>query len=484
MAEPALKAPLPAPAAGAGAAPGLVRLQALAPPPVAKPQEAKAGGALEILLKIEADARRASTVDELTFLIAYETPKITRCRQAFVVLAKAKGGRSIRVKGVSAISQVDHNAPRIRWISGIIAALGKDAGLASAREFTLPAYTPKNDEEHKTFPFRSMLWVPLKLGDGALFAGMLLAREIPWLEADQVVAKRLGETYAHAWSALVGPRKLKRTFRATPWIVAASLIGLVAAGFYPVPLRVLAPLKISAVSSKVVAAPLDGTINTIEVEPNAAVKEGDIVIRMADTALRNELSIASEDVAVAEARLKLVSQAAVNDPKMRRELAVTRADIALKKARRDYAKDMLDRSIVRAPASGIALYADKRDWLGRPVQTGERILEIADPSAIELEIDVAVQDSIAIAPGAPVRAFLDSDPLNPVDGVVRQASYEAKEIEGGLMAYRIRARLDAPASDALRLGIRGTAQISGADVPLAFWLFRRPLTTIRQWLGL
>ena len=134
--------------------------------------------------------------------------------------------------------------------------------------------------------------------------------------------------------------------------------------------------------------------------PTRKWPQASVVARMSDTALRNDLSIAEQEVKVAEARLKLSMQGAVNDPKLRRELAISRADVSLKKARLDFARDMLARSAIMAPAAGIAVYADEREWMGRPVQTGERILEIADPSALELKIDVPVQDSIAIKPGA------------------------------------------------------------------------------------
>ena len=83
-----------------------------------------------------------------------------------------------------------------------------------------------------------------------------------------------------------------------------------------------------------------------------------------------------------------------------------------------------------------------------------------------------------------MRAFIDSDPLHPVDAVVRSASYEARPIAGGSLAYQVNATLAADPGEGLRLGIRGTAQIAGDEVPLAFWLFRKPLTTVRQWLGI
>ena len=35
-----------------------------------------------------------------------------------------------------------------------------------------------------------------------------------------------------------------------------------------------------------------------------------------------------------------------------------------------------------------------------------------------------------------------------------------------------------------RLGLRGTARIQGESVSIAYWLARRPLSVIRQFIGL
>lgn len=110
-------------------------------------------------------------------------------------------------------------------------------------------------------------------------------------------------------------------------------------------------------------------------------------------------------------------------------------------------------------------------------------MEVADPDRMQLRIDVPVADAIAVSKGAKVRAFLDSDPLNPASASVVAASFEARMIEGDVLAYRIYAALDG-APHNMRLGIRGTAQISGEKVPLAYYLFRKPISVIRQRLGL
>lgn len=447
--------------------------------PVRESQVPPKGQAIDLLLRLEAEARRAATVSELKFLIANETLALTKAKQIFVLQRRASGQR---VEAVSSVGTVEKNAPRIRWVEAIMRALAKDVGLASVRQFTLPAYCPAGDEEHKTYPYRFLAWFPMTLRDGDVFAGMLLARETPWADADIVIAARLAETYGHAWVALGGARRLRRRFPLKP-LVAAGLIATIIAGFYPVPLTVLAPVEVTSVETRIVAAPIDGVVETVEVDPNATVAAGQLLIRMSDTALRNELDVAEQNVNVALARLKQISQGAIDDPAMRKDLAVARTELSLAVAKREYAQELLDRSRVTAPAAGVAIYTDKRDWIGRPVATGERLMELADPGSLELRIDVPVADAIAVRQDAGVRAFLDSDPLRPVEAKVRSASFEARMLEGNELAYRIYA---SPLRDrtGMRLGIRGTAQISGDEVPLAYYLFRRPISALRQRFGL
>lgn len=453
--------------------PTLVQTKVASNTPQTNPQ------AFDLLLKIEADSRRCETVGELVFLIANDTLRLTRARQIFVFAAK---GKRQRVEAVSSIGKVERDSPRIRWIEAVTQALEADTGLEGKREFVLPAYCPPGDEEHKTFPYRFLLWLPFRLRTGRVFGGMLLAREVPWNEGDAVVAARLGDTYAHAWVALTGERRLRRRFSIKPWLAIAALL-LAASGFIPVPLTVLAPAEVAPVEPRIIAAPIDGVVEAIVIDPNAGVQQGQLLFRMSDTALRNELAVAEQDVMVAEAKLKQVSQAAIGDPKARGELAVTRTELSLATAKRDYASELLQRSRVTAPIPGVAIFTDKRDWIGRPVTTGERIMEIANPENVQIRIDVPVADAIAVTSGAKVRAFLDSDPLRPLTAHVRTASYEAQLIEGDVLAYRIYAAIEEK-PDNLRLGIRGTAQVSGDKVPLAYYLFRRPIAAIRQRLGL
>jgi hypothetical protein len=65
---------------------------------------------------------------------------------------------------------------------------------------------------------------------------------------------------------------------------------------------------------------------------------------------------------------------------------------------------------------------------------------------------------------------------------VRYVAHDAVPRPDGSYAYRVRARLDGRADQ--RVGLKGTAKLSGGWVPLAYWMLRRPLATIRQHIGL
>ena len=446
----------------------------------AKPKAAGNQAALLALLKVEADARDAANERDLIFLIANETRKLTRARQIFVLRPGLRG--NLEVRGISSLPAVDRNAPLVIFIEQLVARHAKNNALENP--CTLGLETESEGSIAASYPFRSLVWLPLKHGGNAPEGGIVLAREEPWSEPDLVIANRLTAAFAHAWRALTRGRR-KRAWNFSRWQAAMAVLLLAALLCIKVPLTALAPAEIIARDPFVVAAPIEGVIEAILVEPNQAVKNGDVVVKLADTTLKNRFEVAARDVQVAEARLKQSNQVAFNDPRGMHEIGIARAELALKIAERDFARDLLSKAEIRAQRDGLAIYSDKRELVGRPVAVGERILEIADEAALEVKIELAVSDAIALAPGARVKVFLDSDPLKPWAAAVKRADYKAKIGDNDVVAFRVVATLNADDGRPLpRLGVRGTAQIAGDDVPLALYLFRRPITFLRQWLGL
>ena len=79
--------------------------------------------------------------------------------------------------------------------------------------------------------------------------------------------------------------------------------------------------------------------------------------------------------------------------------------------------------------------------------------------------------------------YLNASPLRPVVGQLRYVGHEAMQRPDGSYAYRLRAKL-AAGEQVPRVGLRGTAKISGEFVPLGYWVLRKPLASIRQFLGI
>lgn len=134
-------------------------------------------------------------------------------------------------------------------------------------------------------------------------------------------------------------------------------------------------------------------------------------------------------------------------------------------------------------ADGIVIYSAPKDWLGKPVSVGERVMLIADPNNKKLDIELPVNDAINVSPGTRVKFYLNVDPLNPLDAKLRYVSYSAEETPGGDLAYHLKADF-LKDQKIPRIGLKGTAKVYGERVSLFYYLFWRPIAWLRQTLGI
>jgi hypothetical protein len=435
-------------------------------------------------LQLERAARHAEGEEALAFTLVNETRRLVVYRQAALIDLR---GRRPEVRAVSGVSVLDRNAPMIRWLGAVARTL---APQAEAQEAPTKPLTVARDalprdlsEEWRHFGAAEGLFCPLVAPDGRRMGALWFTRDQPWSESDRVLLDRLCDAYAHAWAALTGPRRRWRKTVPGKLILLAALVAVAALLAVPVPQSALAPATVVARDAEVVAAPLDGVIAEMAVRPNQPVAAGDLLFRFDDTALRSRLEVAERSLGVAQAELRRARQGAFEDREQSAEIAVLEARVALRQAELAFARELLGYVEVRAETAGLAVFADADDWIGRPVRTGERVLQIADPATAALRIDLPVADAIEMEPGAPVELFLDVDPLNKLGAELTSASYEAAPTPEGPLAYRVEAAF-AEGVARPRIGLHGTAKITGETVPLALYLFRRPLAVARQWLGL
>lgn len=437
-------------------------------------------GALRGLLRVEEEIRACTSIEELGLLLVNELVRMTGARQAYFVRFKGATPRLERASGAHAF---ERDAPTMQWLAREIGACPPGRGWGAAGEIRLRTGQSAPSEDGRMFPFPDGYWLPVSKVDRDRPFGVLLLAEQPLEEGPVAIASRIAATAAHA-ATVLAHRSAGRARSPRAKLVAGLLAaGAVVALAWPVSMTALAPLEVQPRDGFLVAAPIDGVIDEIVVAPNASVKAGDLIVRYVDTVPRNQLQLAEREVSVADARLRQLLQTSFVDERAKRELAQARAELALKVADRDFARDTFERSQIRAPRDGIVIFADKKEWAGRPVSTGQRILEVADPRKVQPTAQLPVAEVLDLAPGARIRVYLDGDPLRPLEATLVSMSHQAKVAEPQGLAYRVEGEF-APDIMPPRLGVRGTAQLFGGRAPLAYYLFRRPLIWLRQKVGL
>ena len=252
----------------------------------------------------------------------------------------------------------------------------------------------------------------------------------------------------------------------------------------PVPMTTLAPAEIVAGKPHIITAPFDGVIEDILVPPNTAIEKNTPVLRFVDIAYRNDFILAEKEEAIAEAKLRKAAVSSFLSDNAKRDIAIAEAEKALASARQNYARDRLAKTVLTSPKKGLAIYSDPMDWKGRHVTTGEAIIQIANPANLRLRIDAPLSMGESLKIGARVKLFLDNAPLNALEAELTSASYYATSLPGEHMAYESYADLKIESGQSYpRIGARGVAKVYGRKAPMGYWLLRRPITILRQSLG-
>jgi multidrug resistance efflux pump len=438
---------------------------------------------LSLLLQLEAMARKAESDKSLQFLMVNETRRLVNYRQAFVLSLNNIENRSYRVEAASSLAIIDKNAPYIKWLERIVGELFDDSQVRSQQRIDAETCPEQYRKEWLEYSLPFVAWSPLLLPDGTLIGGLWFTRETPWQDNELTLINRLSETYAHAWAALVGTKRLTRGHGLKQRIALITLTCLVLVSFIPVRLSAIAPAEIVAKEPAIVSAPMDGVIKALPVSPNTQVAIGDVVFRYEDTNLRNSHEIAKRSYEVAAAKLRKASQGAFQDIKYKAQVSLLEAETRLKKTELDYAQELLQQVDVTASRDGLLIYTDKSDWIGRPVAVGERIMEIANPEEVQVRIDLPVDDAIVLNEGAEVQVFLNVDPLTSVSASIARASFNAYLTPSDVLAYRVEAAITDPDAD-VRIGLQGSAKVYGPRVSLFFYVFRRPISALRQFIGI
>lgn len=440
-------------------------------------------GGLAALLRLQQGVRDAETMAAAGFVIVNETRDLVPYVQATLLQGRGKG--PLAVSRLSNLSEVDRTAPYVTWVEALARHVtqGQPSGEGDApRRIEPTALTPALRRDWADLAPPQLLWVPLVAAWRGRQGALVLARDEPWQDHEIAWISHLAGSYAlalHGFAPRLSLAWRQPRLRRSLWIGGAALVALM---FLPVRLSVLAPAEVSPLAPFVVTAPLDGVVSQVVVQPNQLVRRGALLAEMEATDLRGARDVSRRSLEVAEAELRRTQQAAFTDPSSRGDLARLQAQVDLRRNEMDFATSRHGNTRLESARDGVAIIDDPLAWKGRPVRVGERIMSIADPAAVEITVMVPVRDAIVLLPGHEVRLFLDTAPLTPLPAVVSHATYEPMPDAAGAPAYKVTARLDSAVKPP-RIGLRGTAKLYGEQATLFYYLLRKPITALRQWLG-
>ena len=431
---------------------------------------------LNILVQLSRRVRDAATPEEIGFIAVNESKQLLPYRQSALWI-RGKG-----VFSVSGIPDPDRTSPFVQWLNQCCRQWKSlDAGC-----FKSPKDVPEALSQAwiEWAPLHAAV-TPLRTKDNEQFAILIFFREEPWHENELALLGELSSIYGHGFAVHDKQgsfwRKLKKTLFSTS-VKTLLVISLIAALFYPVRMSVQAPTEIVPKDPFVVRSPLDTVIDKFHIKPNQNVEKGQLLFEFDRTGLAAKHDMAAKAYQVAAEEYRQISQIALVDDKFRADIPTRRGRMEEKAMELAYSLELLGKTEMRAPRPGIVVFAEQSDWIGRNVSIGERVLTIADPEQVEMLIRLPVANAIGFVLDNPVKLYLSSSPQTPLDGTLRYVSYKPETTTLGIAAYRLKADFT-DTSQLPRIGLTGTARIYGKQVSLGYYLFRRPLTALRQRLG-
>lgn len=308
-----------------------------------------------------------------------------------------------------------------------------------------------------------------------------------WLKS-LVLAGRVRVIAWHDWIRQEGADGLRRALiaearsiwadkrRRWKWIVWTLIL-------FPVRLSVLVPGELVPENPAVIRVPIDGVVDEFFVSPNEQVVSGQPLLKLDLTALLSKAQVAQQEILVATQEYRQSALQSLTDAKSRGQLAAQEGKAAERRIEADYTQAMLDKATINAPRGGVVILDDPTEWIGKPVAAGEKVMVVATEGQVEIEAWIPVGDMLEVPKGASVTLYLNAKPFSPVSGTMRYVGHEPLSRPDGTYAYRVRASLPSGETGP-RVGLKGTAKVNGEFVPLSYWILRKPLAAIRQYLGI
>ncbi len=241
--------------------------------------------------------------------------------------------------------------------------------------------------------------------------------------------------------------------------------------------RVTAPFVLEANSKRVVPVVHEGRLEEVHVKPGDEVQAGTVLAQLDDTELQLQRIEAQKELQLANLER---SQAMSEGDQAKAAQAQARADQI--QARIKLLKHQISQTTIISPVDGIVLSGYWHDKVGRVVEQGENMFEVAPLHDLVALVRVSEADINQIDPTTPAVGSMAtrSQP---------EATFEIEAVRivplatpvDGSNVFEMRCKIDQPAGW-LRPGMEGLAKIDIGDRSIMWILTHQVIDTVRLWL--
>lgn len=260
---------------------------------------------------------------------------------------------------------------------------------------------------------------------------------------------------------------------ARKWVALAIVAAAAAATFVPVSYHVGAPARLEGSVQRIVAAPIDGFLEQVNVRPGDRVRANDVIAELAMRDLQAERAKRQSELAQHE---NLYGAALARAD--RTQLVIHHAKAAEAQAQLTLVEHQMQRARIRAPFDGVVIKGDLSQSLGAPVQRGEVLMTLAPDERFRVIIEVDERDIARVRPGQPGRLALAATPGETLGFRVSRILPVAVAADGRNF-FEVEAVFD-DEGNSLRPGLRGVAKIAVGEHSLLWIATHR----VVEWLHL
>lgn len=448
---------------------------------------------LATLLVLQDQVKNLNTLKEFGYFTTNETHRLLNYAVAF--LWKKGGVENIQILDQSEVAEVDEGSPIVKWVKDEIPEFLKLYNSNAIQLFDFDKEHKEELDEKLDLEFRAkmmkkwpellppyLLWCPLLDVTNAVSGGLMIFRDTPFTKKEFRMFHWLSNNYQYTWLVLIRTRLTpfyKWMHKKAHYKILAVI--LLIALLFPTRMSVTTTAIVESSDPAPINAPIAGIIKEFYVKPGDSVQSGQKLMLLDQNDLLKNLAIAEKKAMLTQAKLRSANNVGYTKTENRDEIPILEAELAVDLSEMDYSKSMLDKTNIVSPIRGIAVFESREDWIGQPIQAGEKVMDIVDPKNPELQISLPVPELIDLKVGSEGK-FYPYGEFFEVPIVLTALGYNAKMTPNKILAYQYTAKFLDP-NQVPRLGTQGTVHLYGRYVPFIYFLLRKPLQAFRQTFG-